>query len=230
MGAKKRFRYKKKATRAPMAERVVHDHVAADAEQGGLAQPPHQLGARAVDGVDLGGVDVGVAVLTHDVAVMDDVVPLAVVGGDHPHAVQALGQVGHHVGDAVAHPVVAALGRHPEPQRHEHQGGDDQQHRDEGQLDVGGEEDDRDDDHGEALDGELGQAVLEQLLEVLDVAGHAGHDHARLLGGEEVERQALQVREDLDPEVVHDAGRQPAGDPDLGSLRDRGERHEGRDR
>ena len=114
-------------------EGVVHHHVAADPEQRGLSQPPHQLGARAVDGVDLGGVDVGVAVLTHDVAVMDDVEPLAVVGGDHPHAVQALGQVRHDVGDAVAHPVVAPLGRHPEPQRHDHEGGDHQQHRDEGE-------------------------------------------------------------------------------------------------
>ena len=72
------------------------------------------------------------------------------------------------------------------------------------------EEDDRDDDHRQALDGELGQAVLEQLLEVLDVARHPGHDDAGLLVGEEVERQALQVGEDLDPQVVHDP-RPPAG-------------------
>ena len=39
-----------------------------------------------------------------------------------------------------------------------------------------------------------------------------------LLVGEEVERQALQVGEDLDPEVVHDPGRQPAGDPAPGTV------------
>ena len=72
---------------------------------------PEQLGARAVDGVDVGRVVVGVPVLADHVAVVDDVVALAVVGGDDPDAVQALGQVGEHVGDPVAHPVVAALGR-----------------------------------------------------------------------------------------------------------------------
>jgi hypothetical protein len=43
--------------------------------------------------------------------VVDDVVALPVVGGDHSHPVQALGQVGENVGDAVPDPVVAALGR-----------------------------------------------------------------------------------------------------------------------
>ena len=60
--------------------------------------------------------------------------------------------------------------------------------------------------------------VLQQLLQVLDVAGHAAHDHAGLLLGEEVERESLQVGEDLDPEVVHDPRRQAAGDPGLAPL------------
>ena len=68
------------------------------------------LGAGAVDGVDLGRVVVGVAVVADDVAVVEDVVALAVVRGDDAHAVQALGEVGQHVGDPVADPVVAALG------------------------------------------------------------------------------------------------------------------------
>ena len=113
MGAKNRFRYRKKATSAPMRERVVHAPSSPPIASR-TAWPRHaeQLGARAVDGVDLGGVDVGVAVVADDVAVVDDVVALAVVGGDDPDAVQALGQVGQHVGDPVAHPVVAALGGH----------------------------------------------------------------------------------------------------------------------
>ena len=134
IGAKNRFRYKKKATRAPRAQRVVHHHVPADAEQGGLAQPPHQLRAGAVDGVDVGRVDVGVAVLADDVAVVDDVAALAVVGGDDTHAVQALGEVGEHVGDAVADPVVAAFGCDAEPERHQHESGNDEQHGDDGQA------------------------------------------------------------------------------------------------
>ena len=99
------------------------------ASSDGLAEDAEQLGARAVDGVDLGGVVVGVPVVADHVAVVDDVVALAVVGGDDADAVQALGQVGQHVGDAVAHPVVAALGGPLEPERGDDQRRDDQQRR-----------------------------------------------------------------------------------------------------
>ena len=71
---------------------------------------------------------------------------------------------------------------------------------------------------------ELGEAVLQQLLQVLDVARHPGHDHAGLLLGVEVEAEPLQVGEDAHPQVVHDARGQPAGDPHLRALRDRGDR------
>ncbi len=131
-----------------------------------------------------------------------------------------------HVGDAVPHPVVAALGGPLEPHRGGEEGGQDQHDGDEGQPDVGGEEDDGDDHHGQALDGQLRQAVLEELLEVLDVAGHPAHDHAGLLLGEEAEREALQVGEDLDPEVVHHPGGQTAGDLDLEALGQRGDDNE----
>ena len=87
------------------------------------------------------------------------------------------------------------------------------------------EQDDSDDDHRQALDGELGQPVLEQLLEVLDVARHPRHDDTGLLGGEVVERQALQVGEDLDAQVVHDPSGEPAGDLHLAPLGERGDEH-----
>ena len=45
-----------------------------------------------------------------------------------------------------------------------------------------------------------------------------------LLGREEVERQPLQVGEDLDPQVVHDPGRQPAGHLHLPPLAQRPDR------
>jgi hypothetical protein len=76
----------------------VQDHVAADGQQDGLAEDAEQLGAGPVDGVDLRGVVVGVAVLADDVAVVEDVVPLPVVRGDDPDAVEALGEVGEDVG------------------------------------------------------------------------------------------------------------------------------------
>ena len=65
----------------------------------------------AVDRGDVRGVVVGVAVLADHVAVVQHVVPLPVEPGDHPHARQALGEVAQHAGDAVAHAVVALVGR-----------------------------------------------------------------------------------------------------------------------
>jgi hypothetical protein len=58
------------------------------------------------------------------------------------------------------------------------------------------EQDDRDDHHRERLDGEVHDAVLEQLAQRFDVARHAGHHSTRLLPGEEVHGQPLQVCED----------------------------------
>ena len=208
-------------------EAVVQHHVTADGQQDGLAEDAHQLRPRAVDRVDEGRVVVGVPVLPHHVPVVDHVAALPVVGGDDPHPVEALGQIGHDVGDPVTDLVVAGLRSTVEPHRHRRQNRNHENQGDEGQPHVGGEEEDRDDHHGQALYGELGQPVLQELLEVLDVAGHPGHDHARLLGREEVERQPLQVGEYLDPEVVHDAGRQPARHSDLRTLADGADRRAG---
>ena len=59
--------------------------------------------------------------------------------------------------------------------------------------------------------------------------------HARLLGGEEVERQALEMGEDPDPEIVHHPGGETTGDLDAGALQqcgsgDRGEVQAGDER
>ncbi len=159
----------------------------------------------------MGGVVVGVAVLTRDVAVVQNVVARPVEPGDDAHAGQALGEVAEDAGDPVAHTLIALVRRRSEPQRQPGEEGHDQQQRDERQLDVVEEEDDGDDDHGEPLQRELRQAVLQELLERLDVARHAGHDHARLLLGVVVEGEALQVRERAHPQLEHDARRHPSG-------------------
>ncbi len=99
------------------AQGVVEHHAAPHAEQRRLPEEAEQLGARAVHRVDLCRVVVGVPVPTDDVAVPQDVVPLAVVRGHDAHALQALGEVGEHEGDPVPHLVVAAFGRSTEPQR-----------------------------------------------------------------------------------------------------------------
>ncbi len=213
-----RFMYKEEGGEAADGELVVEHHLAADCQQPGLGQVSQHLGAGPVDGVDVGGVVVGVPVLADHVAMVDHVAGLAVVGGDHPDPVEVLRQVSQHVGDAVTHPVIAPLRSGLEPQRADDQQWHHHQHRVQGQEGVGGEQHAQDDHHGQGLHRELSQAVLQQLLQVLDVAGHAAHDHAGLLIGVEVQPQALQVGEHPDPQVVHDQGRQPAGDLYHGPL------------
>ena len=65
---------------------------------------------------------------------------------------------------------------------------------------------------------ERADAVLEELLEVLDVARHPAHEHAGLLLGEEVEAEPLQVREDEDAQPVHDPGGEPTRRVDQAAL------------
>ena len=73
------------------------------------------------------------------------------------------------------------------------------------QLDVGREEGDGDDDHGQTLHGELGQAVLKELLEVLDIARHATHQDAGFFFREEVQAESLEMSKYFDAQVVHHA-------------------------
>ena len=99
-------------------ERAVQHHVAADEQDHRLARCSDELGARAVDRASTCAVySLALAVLADDVAVLLHVVAPPVVRGDDPDARQALLQVGEHVGDAVAHHGVAAVGRAAEPDR-----------------------------------------------------------------------------------------------------------------
>ena len=190
-----------------------------------MTEVADELRAGSVNGIDLGRVQVGIPVGADHIAVVQHVVPLAVVGGDDTDAVKGLGQVGQDVGNPVADPVIPVFGPLAEPEREHCQRRDDQQDGDQGQLDIQRQHDARDHDHRESLHRELRQPVLEQLLQVFDVAGHTAHDHARLLLGVEVERQSLQVGKDLHSQVVHDPRRQPSGDLGHEALSDRGNGH-----
>ena len=61
------------------------------------------------------------------------------------------------------------------------------------------------------------------MLQDLDIACHAGHDHARLLVGEKVERQTLDVGVDPDSQVVHHLSGELARVAHPGPLHEHGE-------
>ena len=90
-------------------ERAVLDHRAADQQEHRLAHDPDELGGRAEAGHDPGRLVVAVAVLAHDVAVVEHVVALAVEAGHDPDALEALGDVGQDRRDPVADPHVAGV-------------------------------------------------------------------------------------------------------------------------
>ena len=113
-----------------------------------------------------------------------------------------------------------------EPDRESEEQGHDEQDGPGRERDVGREEDDRDHDHREPLERELADAVLDELLEVLNVTGHAAHQDAGLLVGEEVQAEALVVGEDPDAQVVHHPSRERAGHVDRGALQDDAEQRE----
>jgi hypothetical protein len=145
-------------------ELVVQDHVAADAEQHGLAQDPYHERGRTIDGVDATGVGVGVTIGAHHMSVISDVAALAVVRGYDANPVERLGKVRQDVRDSVAREEVALLRRLVIPDRKDDEEGHHEQHGPHRELDVREKQDDGDDDHRESLERELADAVLNQLL------------------------------------------------------------------
>jgi hypothetical protein len=120
-----------------------------------------QLHEREVGGGDQGGVDAGGPVLAGDRAEPGHVALLAGEGLGHPHARDALGQVGVHRRDPVPHLPVGLGAAAPEPH-----GGDDQRrhHRQhhERQIDVHRREDDDGADERDQLDQGVDEPALEQ--------------------------------------------------------------------
>ena len=214
------------------AEFVAQHHAAADQEDHGLRDDSERLGARPVERLRSTGGEVGVEVRTDDVVVADGVVATAVEGCDEPDAIEALREVGEHVGDPVPHPQVADCRDLPKPEREDHVHRDNDSEADQRQGGVQHEQVGSDDDEGHALYDELDQSLLEQHGQRLDVAGHPGHQHPGALGGEEAERLALEVAEHPDPQFVDESFADAAGEGGAQGGReccqhDRPDEHEG---
>ena len=69
-------------------------------------------------------------------------------------------------------------------------------------MEVEHEQDDHDAEQRQARLDQRRQAVLDELVERLDVVGQAADDHARAVARVEADRQRLQVREQLEPQVL----------------------------
>ena len=199
----------------------------------GPADPDHDEGGDgsqrfapwAVEGGDLGGVVVGVEVLAGHVGVGDRVLALTVVGRHQADAGQALGEVGEYVGQPVPHAQVAAVRCPLEPHRHREHAGHDQCEGDEGEAPAEDDQLHGEYDQRQGLHEQLHDSLLERLLEVLDVAGHAGHQASRPLLGEEVQRHALEVGKDPHTQAVDDVLVEPPG-PQRAGVPDRDRDHD----
>ena len=98
--------------------------------------------------------------------------------------------------------------------------------RDEGQLPGDREHHDRDADDGQRGVHELGQCLLERLLDVVDVVRRPRQDVAALPGVEVAQRQAVELALDLRAEGVDDVHRHPVEQQPLHPHEDgRGEVH-----
>ena len=134
--------------------------------------------------------------------------PLAAERLDRPDPGQRLLEL--HGDHAVGLPDLAVgVGRPapPGPGGQADQGGDDQGGQ--GQLPVHDDQDDRHPDHGDEPGHERDQAVGDQVAHGVDVGGHAGDQPARPLALVVVEREGLEVAEELGP----DGEQHPLADP-----------------
>ena len=128
----------------------------------------------------------------------------------HAHAAERLLQVRAHVADLVAHQGVGDRRVGAEDER-----GDDEERHDaqrrQREAPVEDEEEDDGADEGQRVGDQRGDAVGDELVEGVDVVGEPAHDPAGLLAAEEVERELLQVGEEVAPQVVDDVLADPAG-------------------
>ena len=132
-----------------------------------------------------------------------------------PHARQRLLQVGGDRGDLLPGGAVGVRRGDPEgeagdAQHREHR------ERDQRQLHVQRQQDRRGAQQRQRGREQRDDAVGDQLVQRLDVVGHARDQHARLVARVEADRQLLQVLEDLPAQVLQRALADPAGQVGLG--------------
>ena len=187
-------------------------HRATHPEEHGLGGDADGLAARPVERVGPGGPEVGVAVADDDIAVLGDAGVPAVVGRDHPDPGQRLREVAEEIADAVPHGAVVGRGPAPEPHRGRHRGRHRGHQGDDGQQRVVAEQQTGDHHQGQGLHREVDDPLLEQHRQGLDVRGHPGQQHARLLVGVEVHALALHVGEGSDAEALHQPLAEAAGE------------------
>ena len=187
-------------------------HRATHPEEHGLGGDADGLAARPVERVGPGGPEVGVAVADDDIAVLGDAGVPAVVGRDDPDPGQRLREVAEEFADPVPHGAVVGRGPAPEPHRGRHRGRHRGHQGDDGQQRVVAEEQTGDHHQGQGLHREVDDPLLEQHRQGLDVRGHPGQQHARLLVGVEVHALALHVGEGSDAEALHQPLAEAAGE------------------
>ncbi len=147
---------------------------------------------------------------------------LAVEELHHWHTGDVLLEEGVDAGDLYPHlaEALAHLGLEPGGQQQQ-QGDDGERHQGEPPIEPEEDGGDAGEDHDVAEDGH--DAGREHLVQGVDVGGHPGHQPADRVAVVEGERQALEMAEDLPPQVLHDVLAHELEDVALGVKGDEGE-------
>ena len=129
---------------------------------------------------------------------------LAVIGLDDPYPGDRLLQRGEVLAHLVAHVEIRLVRLTLEPHRRCNHHGQDEHHGQQ-QLPTDGRHHHQGDHQQQNRADELEQTPLDELGHALDVGGHAGHQHARLVAVEERHRLRLQPVEHPHPQVAQEA-------------------------
>ena len=146
---------------------------------------------------------------------MLDVAALLPEGAHDPDPRQRLAEVAGDRGDLLPGCPVGPGRGDPECERAEEQQGQ----RDEGQqrqVDVHHHEDHHDTDQHQAALDQRGQPILDELVQSLDVVGHAADDDTGDVAAVEADRQRLQVGEQLQAQILQRPLTDPADQVRLG--------------